>query len=146
MAELIERHIEPQVVEVHGPELATWHEIVGHDLDADLESAAWEAARRFFELPIEDQLYLATREGGAVQLTVLRGQEELSFELTPAEAPPADPPAETGGGGVWYFRGQNAKLTFDVTHHNGAAMRSNRLDLVPRDVGWFYRTQFQLAF
>jgi len=53
---------------------------------------------------------------------------------------------EIGTGFVWYFKGQNAKLTFDASHVNGVPVSSSRLDLLPGDAGWLFRTQFQLAF
>ncbi len=53
---------------------------------------------------------------------------------------------ELGGGLVWYIRGHNAKLTFDVSHYNGAPVSSSRMDLLPGDAGWLFRTQCQLAF
>ena len=53
---------------------------------------------------------------------------------------------EVAAGAVLYIRGHNAKLTFDATHLNGAPVRSARLDIFPGDVGWLFRTQFQLAF
>lgn len=53
---------------------------------------------------------------------------------------------EVGAGFVWYMRGQNAKLTFDATHINGVPVSSARLDMLPGDAGWLFRTQFQLAF
>jgi len=62
-------------------------------------SPAWEAGLRsddrlirvdgpLPELPLEDQLYLATRDGQAVTVTVLRNGSELSFELAPETRPP----------------------------------------------------------
>ncbi len=53
---------------------------------------------------------------------------------------------ELAGGIVWYFRDQNAKLTFDFTHLNGAPINSSALDIAPGDVGWLFRTQIQFAF
>jgi hypothetical protein len=53
---------------------------------------------------------------------------------------------EVGAGFVWYFKGHNAKLTFDATHVNGVPVSSSRLDLLPSDAGWLFRTQIQLAF
>lgn len=53
---------------------------------------------------------------------------------------------EFGAGFVWYFKGQNAKLTFDASRFNGAPVSSSRLDLLPGDAGWLFRTQVQLAF
>ena len=49
-------------------------------------------------------------------------------------------------GFVWYIKGHNTKVTFDASHYNGAPVSSSRLDLLPGDVGWLFRTQFQLAF
>lgn len=53
---------------------------------------------------------------------------------------------EIAGGFVYHFRGQNAKLTVDATHINGAPIDSSALGLSPRDTGWLLRTQFQFAF
>ncbi len=53
---------------------------------------------------------------------------------------------EFGAGFVWYFKGHNAKLTFDASHFNGVPVSSSRLDLLPGDAGLLFRTQFQLAF
>lgn len=53
---------------------------------------------------------------------------------------------EIGAGAVWYIKGDNAKVTFDVTHVNGAPVNSARLDLLPGDAGWLFRTQCQIAF
>jgi hypothetical protein len=53
---------------------------------------------------------------------------------------------EVATGFVWYIKGHNAKLTFDVSHFNGTPFSEARLDILPGDVGWLYRTQFQLAF
>lgn len=53
---------------------------------------------------------------------------------------------EVAGGFAWYFRGHNAKLVFDATHHNGAPIGASRIDTLAGDIGWLFRTQFQLAF
>lgn len=53
---------------------------------------------------------------------------------------------EIAAGFVWYFRGQNAKLTFDATHLDGAPISASSLDIFPGDRGWLFRTQVQLAF
>ncbi len=53
---------------------------------------------------------------------------------------------EIACGSVWYFRQQHAKLTFDVTHLNGATINSSVLDISSGDVGWLYRTQLQFSF
>lgn len=53
---------------------------------------------------------------------------------------------EVGVGSAWYFRGQNAKLTVDVTQLNGAPINSPALDIAPGADGWLYRTQIQIAF
>jgi hypothetical protein len=53
---------------------------------------------------------------------------------------------EVAGGMVWYFRGQQAKLTIDATHLDGAPVSSSALDVVPGDIGWLFRTQIQFAF
>ncbi|MCB9941939.1 MAG: hypothetical protein H6823_27190 [Planctomycetaceae bacterium] len=47
---------------------------------------------------------------------------------------------------IWYIRGQNAKLTFDATHLNGAPIRDLALNILPGDAGWLFRTQLQLRF
>ena len=54
--------------------------------------------------------------------------------------------SEMGFGCVKYFRGQNAKLTFDATYLDGAPISSSALDVSPGDIGWLYRTQIQFAF
>jgi hypothetical protein len=53
---------------------------------------------------------------------------------------------EFAAGFVWYFRGQNAKLTFDATHLDGAPISASSLDIFPGDRGWLFRTQIQVAF
>jgi hypothetical protein len=53
---------------------------------------------------------------------------------------------ETGAGFAWYINGHNAKLVFDVSHLNGAPTSAARLDILPGDAGWLFRTQLQLAF
>ncbi len=53
---------------------------------------------------------------------------------------------ELAAGFVWYFSGQNAKLTFDATHLDGAPINASSLDIFPGDKGWLFRTQIQLAF
>ncbi len=53
---------------------------------------------------------------------------------------------EIAGGFVWYFHGQNAKLTCDATHLDGAPISASSLDIFPGDRGWLFRTQIQLAF
>lgn len=53
---------------------------------------------------------------------------------------------EVAGGVVWYIKGHNVKLVFDATRLNGAPVSSSRLNILPGDAGWLYRTQFQLAF
>jgi hypothetical protein len=53
---------------------------------------------------------------------------------------------EVAAGFAWYLKGHDAKLVFDASHLNGAPVRSARLDLLPGDVGWLLRTQFQLGF
>jgi hypothetical protein len=52
---------------------------------------------------------------------------------------------EIGAGFTWFVRGHNAKLVFDAAHVNGAPLSSSRLDILPGDAGWLYRTQIQLA-
>lgn len=47
---------------------------------------------------------------------------------------------------AWYFRKQNAKLVFDATHLDGAAIDSSSLGINPGDTGWLARTQIQFAF
>jgi hypothetical protein len=34
----------------------------------------------------------------------------------------------------------------DLTHLNGTPVSSARMDLLPGDAGWLFRTQLQLAF
>lgn len=53
---------------------------------------------------------------------------------------------EIAAGLVWYFRGQNAKLTFDATHLDGAPINAPSLDISPGDQGWLFHTQIQMAF
>ena len=53
---------------------------------------------------------------------------------------------EFGVGFGWYFKGHNAKLTLDASRFTGAPVSSSRLDLLPGDAGWLFRTQFQIAF
>jgi hypothetical protein len=53
---------------------------------------------------------------------------------------------EIAGGFVWYFRGQHAKFTVDVTHLDGAPINSSSLGITPGDRGWLYRSQIQFAF
>jgi hypothetical protein len=53
---------------------------------------------------------------------------------------------ELGVGVVWYIKGHNVKLTFDASRFTGAPVSSSRLDLLPGDAGWLFRTQFQAAF
>jgi hypothetical protein len=53
---------------------------------------------------------------------------------------------EIGGGIAWYFRGHHAKFVFDATHVNGVPIQESRLDMLPGDAGWFFRSQLQLAF
>lgn len=53
---------------------------------------------------------------------------------------------EFGAGVVWYIKGHNIKLTFDASRFTGAPVSSSRLDLLPGDAGWLFRTQFQMAF
>ncbi len=53
---------------------------------------------------------------------------------------------EFAGGGVWYFRQQNAKLTIDASYFNGAPISSSALDVSPGTTGWLMRTQIQFAF
>ncbi len=54
--------------------------------------------------------------------------------------------AEIALGCVRYYRGQNAKITFDATYLDGAPVSSAALDVSPGDIGWLYRTQIQFAF
>ncbi len=53
---------------------------------------------------------------------------------------------EVAGGLAWYFRGNHAKLVCDLTHLDGAPIKSSSLDINPRDRGWLYRTQIQFSF
>jgi hypothetical protein len=49
-------------------------------------------------------------------------------------------------GTVWYFRGENVRFTTDLTHVNGAPIRSTALDMFPGDAGWLLRSQIQFGF
>lgn len=53
---------------------------------------------------------------------------------------------ELGFGAVYYINGHNMKLIFDASHVNGAVLNESALNMRPGDVGWYYRTQFQLSF
>ncbi len=53
---------------------------------------------------------------------------------------------DVAAGLAWYFRGNHAKLVFDVTRLDGAPISSNSLDVSPGDDGWLYRTQIQFSF
>jgi hypothetical protein len=53
---------------------------------------------------------------------------------------------EVAGGWVYYARRHNLKLTFDVTHLDGAPINDAALSIRPGDAGWLYRTQFQWKF
>ena len=53
---------------------------------------------------------------------------------------------EVAAGVVLYFRGHSSKLTFDVTHLNGAPVRDLALNVLPGDDGMMYRTQLQIRF
>ncbi len=53
---------------------------------------------------------------------------------------------EYAAGFAYYFREQNAKVTFDATYVNGAPINSASLDLTPGDNGWLFRSQIQFAF
>ncbi len=53
---------------------------------------------------------------------------------------------EISMGAVWYYRGHNAKLTFDASHINGSPIRDLALNLLPGDDGMIYRTQLQIRF
>ena len=53
---------------------------------------------------------------------------------------------EIAAGFAWYFKGHNAKLGFDASHVTGVPVTGDRLDLVPGDIGWLFRTQFQFGF
>jgi hypothetical protein len=53
---------------------------------------------------------------------------------------------EVAFGGVWYIRGHNLKMTFDVTHIDGAPIAASTLNMLPGDAGWLFRTQFQWRF
>jgi hypothetical protein len=54
--------------------------------------------------------------------------------------------SEIAFGCVRYYRGQNAKVTFDATYLDGAPISSSALGVSPGDIGWLYRTQIQFAF
>lgn len=53
---------------------------------------------------------------------------------------------EIGLGLVWYFRGEDVRFTTDLTHINGAPLRSQMLDMFPGDAGWLLRSQIQFGF
>jgi hypothetical protein len=53
---------------------------------------------------------------------------------------------EVAGGVAWYIRDQDAKLVIDATHLNGVPVKSDRLDALPGDAGWLFRTQLQVGF
>jgi isopenicillin N synthase-like dioxygenase len=62
-------------------------QIVGHGLDADVEAAAWEAARAFFRLPVDDKLTVSIPPGDAYGYGPY-GVERLAASL--GEATPPD--------------------------------------------------------
>ncbi len=53
---------------------------------------------------------------------------------------------EISGGFVWYFRGQHAKFTLDITRLDGAPIDSSSLDIAPGANGTLFRSQIQFAF
>ena len=53
---------------------------------------------------------------------------------------------EVGAGCAWYIKGHSIKLNADVSRISGVPVSSDRLNLVPGDVGWLLRTQFQCGF
>jgi hypothetical protein len=53
---------------------------------------------------------------------------------------------EVGAGCAWYIRGHNVKFNADVSWISGVPVSSDRLNLLPGDVGWLLRTQFQFGF
>lgn len=53
---------------------------------------------------------------------------------------------EIAFGAAYYIRGHNLKLVFDASHVNGAVLNEPNLNMRPGDIGWYYRTQFQLSF
>jgi hypothetical protein len=53
---------------------------------------------------------------------------------------------EVAVGAAWYFRGHNAKIVFDLSHIDGMAVSSPRLDILPGGAGWLLRSQLQLGF
>ncbi len=53
---------------------------------------------------------------------------------------------ETGVGLNFYFRGDDSKLQFDLFKYDGAPITSSALNIRAGDVGWMFRTQYQLAF
>lgn len=53
---------------------------------------------------------------------------------------------EVAGGFAWYIRGHNTKFNFDVSRITGTPLNSARLNLLPGDDGWLFRTQFQCGF
>lgn len=53
---------------------------------------------------------------------------------------------EVAGGIVFYFNKHNSKLTFDVTHLNGASASDSAINIRPGDLGTLYRTTYQWKF
>jgi hypothetical protein len=53
---------------------------------------------------------------------------------------------EVAAGFAWYLKGHNAKFGLDASYVSGVPVTGDRLDLLPGDVGWLLRTQFQLGF
>lgn len=53
---------------------------------------------------------------------------------------------EIAGGFAWYIRGHNTKFNFDISRITGTPLNSARLNLLPGDEGWLFRTQFQCGF
>lgn len=53
---------------------------------------------------------------------------------------------EISSGFVWYFNRQNARVTLDFTHLNGAPIDSSVLDIRQGDSGFLVRSQIQFAF
>lgn len=53
---------------------------------------------------------------------------------------------EWAAGFVIYAMRHRLKLTFDLTHLNGAPVNDSALNIRPGDAGWLYRTQLQWKF
>ncbi len=106
------------------------HGYTGDVLPGLFDHGFWLQVGKF---AVPQKLELLARWSRVVGTSGTLGQDEQSAD-------------EVAGGFVWYFRGQNAKLTADATWLNGAPINSSALDISPGDIGWLIRTQIQLAF